>query len=209
VDVIHRFPMTFGDEDSSYSTFNVAVPTLLYFGQDQMRHNYVDGWGTLYLPADTFQVLRVRSVLQRTDTVFIEQFGFGFRIPEPETVEYKWLAPGMGEPVLQVITTGGIPISARFFYEPEEVTTSVDPVGGTNELLLYPNPATNEAFLQVAEGQTGRLLVHDALGREVHSAMVRSGSLHRIALDGLAVGTYRVQLLGTDSSWSTTLVVRP
>ncbi|MEZ4739779.1 MAG: hypothetical protein R2818_10625 [Flavobacteriales bacterium] len=122
IDRILSFPMNYGDSDVSPSSFNVSVPTLLYFGQDQVRTNTVDGWGTLVLPAHTFEVLRVRSVLQRTDTIFIQQFGFGFRLPEPETVEYKWYAQGMDAPVMQVITTAGIVVSARFFHDPDLAT---------------------------------------------------------------------------------------
>lgn len=209
VDVIHQFPMDFGDEDSSTSAFNVTVPTVFYFGQDQLRHNIVDGWGTLYLPADTFQVLRVKSVLQRTDTIYIEQFGFGFRLPEPETIEYKWIAPGMGEPVLQVTTTAGIPISTRFFYEEDVITTGLAGTSLPEELTLYPNPANNEAFLSIPASVTGQLVLVDAMGREVLATNVNAGSLRRIDLSGLAAGNYSVQLRSTERVWNTSLLVNP
>ncbi|MCB0810061.1 MAG: hypothetical protein KDB96_12350, partial [Flavobacteriales bacterium] len=83
VDYVYRFPMTYGDVDSSFSTWEVDVPTIFHFEQEQWRFNEVDGWGVLYLPTDTFTVLRVRSVLQRTDSIHIDQFGIGFAIPEP------------------------------------------------------------------------------------------------------------------------------
>ncbi len=50
MDRIHAFPMAFGDVDTTVSAFNVTVPTLLTFGQNQVRVNEVDGWGTLVLP---------------------------------------------------------------------------------------------------------------------------------------------------------------
>ena len=90
VDFVYRFPMAYGNVDSSASAFNISVPTLGYYGQSQIRRNEVDGWGTLYLPADTFQVLRVKSRIERNDTVHIDQLNLGFAIPEPETIEYKW-----------------------------------------------------------------------------------------------------------------------
>lgn len=208
IDVIHAFPMNFGDEDSSASAYNVTVPTLLYFGQDQLRHNIVDGWGTLYLPADTFQVLRVKSILQRTDTIYIEQFGFGFRIPEPETIEYKWIAQGMDAPVLQVTTLGGTPTSTRFFYEPDEVTTNVPGSKTLEQPELFPNPASDAAFLQLPKEQGGTVVLRDAAGREVQrSAAIPTGALHRIDLAGLASGTYTVHLLGAATPWSSALVL--
>ena len=209
IDIIHQFPMEFGDEDSSFSAFNVTVPTLLYFGQDQLRHNVVDGWGTLYLPADTFQVLRVKSVLQRTDSIYIEQFGFGFRLPEPETVEYKWIAQGMDAPVLQVTTLGGVPTATRFFYEPEDITTAVPSTRGPASPALYPNPTANEAYVQLPAELGGIIVVSDGAGREIARASnVPKGTLHRIDLAEVAPGTYTVRLVGGVRPWSSALIVR-
>lgn len=209
IDIIHRFPMDFGNEDSSASAFNVTVPTLLYFGQDQIRHTIVDGWGTIYLPADTFQVLRVKSILERTDTLYIEQFGFGFRLPEPETVEYKWIAQGMDAPVLQVTTLGGIPTTTRFFYEPEEISTGVPGAHSPGSPALYPNPSSNEAYVHLPSDLGGTICVIDAAGREVSRASnVRKGALHRIDLTGLVAGSYTVRLVGAEKDWSSMLIVR-
>lgn len=194
VDVIHQFPMAYGNENTSFSAFEVTVPTLLYFGQDQQRTNTVDGWGTLYLPADTFEVLRVKSVLQRTDTIYIEQFGIGFRVPEPETVEYKWIAAGMGAPVLEVVTTGEVVISTRFFYEPEDITTALPVASHEPAFDLYPNPAQQEVYIGVPQGVAGTLKVLDAAGRVAHESFVSSGLLHRLDLNDLANGAYSVQL---------------
>lgn len=209
IDVIHRFPMNFGDEDSSASAYNVTVPTVLYFGQDQLRHNIVDGWGTLYLPADTFQVLRVKSVLERTDTIYVDQFQFGFRLPEPETVEYKWIAQGMDAPVLQVTTLAGVPVSTRFFYEPEDVTTAVPVQASSGTPALYPNPSSSEVYVHLPGDLGGTITVIDATGREVsHASNVAKGALHRIDLGGLPVGSYTVRLLGAARPWSSSFIVR-
>ncbi len=193
VDRIHSFPMEFGDTDASNSSFTVNVPTLFSFGQDQVRTNEVDGWGTLYLPADTFQVLRVKSTLQRSDTIFIEQLGFGFRLPEPETVEYKWIAAGMGKPVLEVTTTAGIALSAEYYYEPDEITTAVS-TASTADLMIYPNPAKNEVFVPIPPGINGQLELRDVAGRSVYTVNVQAGSLLRLDLSGLAEGSYAVHV---------------
>lgn len=67
VDRVHSFPMNYGDTDTSYSTFTVTIPNTFSFTQRQWRYNEVDGYGTLYLPTDTFEVLRVRSRESRED----------------------------------------------------------------------------------------------------------------------------------------------
>ena len=209
IDVLYEFPMNFGDENTSTSAFNISVPSLLYFGEDQVRQNFVDGWGTLYLPADTFEVLRVRTVLQRSDTVFVEQFGFGLRIPVPETVEYKWLAPGMGAPVLQVTTVGGTATAARFFYDPPTVITGLTAIKKDEALALYPNPANGEVFLQLTYEQSGQLRITDATGRTVYTTNVRPGPIQRIDVSSFAAGNYRVQVIGDGRVWSAALAVKP
>jgi hypothetical protein len=206
IDRILSFPLNFGDSDVSTSAFNVSVPTLLYFGQDQVRTNTVDGWGTLVLPSRTFDVLRIRTVLERTDTIFIEQFGFGFRLPEPETVEYKWYAQGMDAPVLQVITTGGIVVSARFFHEPD-ITTGLAVQEG-KDFALYPNPAKEEVFIRSPHAADSRIVLRDAAGREVFQRFTASANqLLRIDLRGTASGMYSVQQIDIHGSRTQVLII--
>jgi hypothetical protein len=206
IDHIHRFPLEFGDTDSSFSSFTLDVPTLFSFTQDQLRINTVDGWGTLYLPADTFEVLRVRSVLQRTDSIFIAQFNQGLSFPEPESVEYKWIAAGMDAPVLQVNTTGGQITSARFYFDPEEIPTTLTEVTSERP-VLYPNPTTRSAQLLIPAGYGGSLRVLDLSGRDVlPTAQVQDKRLHTIDLVGLSAGTYTVLVQG-DRLWIERIVL--
>lgn len=209
VDRIHSFPMNYGDLDTSYSTFTVAIPNTFSFTQRQWRFNEVDGYGTLYLPADTFDVLRVKSILQRTDSAYIVQFGQGFNFPEPETIEYKWIAQGMDEPVLQVTTVGGQATTARFFYHPEDITTAVKPLSISGTLDVFPNPATDQVFVRVPNDAGGTITLLDAEGRTVRGGVrARNGSLERFDLNGLAPGLYTVLMAGAGGSQRTQLVVR-
>ncbi|HMC96026.1 MAG TPA: hypothetical protein VKG92_00090, partial [Flavobacteriales bacterium] len=207
VDYIHRFPMTYGDSDSSFSTFTLDVPGVFSFTQQQWRYNTVDGWGTLYLPADTFEVLRVVSTLMRTDSVFIEQFGQGFTFPEPESVEYKWIAAGMDEPVLQVVTSAGQPTTARFYYHPDEIVTGIAHPA-MDQPVFFPNPAQDAAFVTLPMGWHGILLLTDAAGREVRTVTLREGATQRVDLAGLNPGLYSAKLVGGPSAWSTRFMVR-
>ncbi|MBS1569271.1 MAG: T9SS type A sorting domain-containing protein [Bacteroidetes bacterium] len=188
VDWIYRFPMDFGNTDSSASHFEISVPTLGFYGQDQVRRNEVDGWGTLILPADTFQVLRVKSRLQRTDTVYIDQFGLGFALPEPETIEYKWLAQGMDEPVLQVTSVAGVNSLVRFYYHPEDISTGMESPAPKEVLRAWPNPAGNT--LHIEGMPQGGLDLVSADGRTVRSLL--QGVSTRISVDvhDLAPGLY-------------------
>lgn len=206
-DWIHRFPMNYGDMDTSASSFTLTIPTLFSFTQDQVRYNYVDGWGTLYLPADTFQVLRVRSTLQRTDSAYVEQFGQGFTFPEPETVEYKWIAQGMDLPVLTITTVAGQATAARFHYSPDQVVlgmTQREPTG----LAIWPNPAEGTAWVRMPEGSWQRLEVRDAHGRLVLEGPANGVGAHAIDLAGIAPGPYTVTVLGEEGRAVARLLVR-
>jgi hypothetical protein len=174
-----------------------------------MRHNYVDGWGTLYLPTDTFEVLRVRSVLTRTDTVYVTTpFPFGFTLPEPEAVEYKWIAAGMGGPVLQINTTGGIAAQAEFYYAPDSISTAVPQAETAMDGLAFPNPAGDVVFVRLPERSRGELVVLDGTGRQVLTGRVEGGSsVARLNTSALASGTYTLRLIGSNTTWSGKLAI--
>ena len=191
VDWIYRFPMNFGDQDSSASHFQVSIPTLGFYGQDQMRRNEVDGWGTLILPADTFEVLRVKSRIERMDTVHIDQFNVGFAIPEPETIEYKWIAQGMDEPVLQVTSVGGVNTVVRFYYQPDSITTGIAAVNKPELMRAWPNPANT--VLHIEGLSQGPLELVAADGRVVRVITGGSHGARMIDVSGLAPGPYTLR----------------
>ncbi len=188
VDWIYRFPMNYGDTDSSASHFQVSVPTLGFFGQDQMRRNEVDGWGTLILPTDTFQVLRVKSRIERSDTIYISQFGFGLSIPEPETIEYKWIAVGMDGPVLQVTTVGGANTVVRFYYDPVDIITGIAAPTSVATLKAWPNPANNLLHLEGIMSSTMEVIATD--GRVMFTVPVGTRSMD---VSSLAPGLYSLR----------------
>lgn len=200
VDWIFRFPMDYGNVDSSFSTWNVTVPTVLYFGEEQWRRNNVDGWGTLYLPTDTFEVLRVESRITRSDSLYVDQFGFGFQLPAIETIEYKWVAQGMDEPVLTITTVAGTPNAIRFYFD-EQALSIGETVTSRNEGLLHlmPNPADDQFWLAVPEDALAASIL-DAEGRVVLRIAIgaKRGSLP-IDVSSLASGLYTVQVAGKGS----------
>ncbi len=207
VDHVHVFPMNFGDMDTSFSEFTLNVPSLFSFTQQQTRFNEVDGWGTLYLPTDTFEVLRVKSTLVREDSIFISQFGQGLTFPEPETIEYKWVAQGMDEPVLQLTTIAGQPTTARFYYEMNDITTSAAAlVAGS--VGVFPNPADELVRLQGLE-VGARVTVRNSAGIEVGNFRVAdaTGAL-QIDTDRMAPGLYTATSVGEGSARTIRFVVR-
>ncbi|MBL4625008.1 MAG: hypothetical protein JKY42_07710, partial [Flavobacteriales bacterium] len=104
IDYIYRFPMNYGNIDSSNAAFVVDVPTLGTYGQKIDRRNEVDGWGEITTPFGTYDALRVRTTLTITDTVYLTLANFGTTIPRPAEYVYTWLANGEGIPIMTVTT---------------------------------------------------------------------------------------------------------
>lgn len=197
VDHVYELPLDFNDASTSPSNWEVEVPGVLFFRQEQVRENLVDGWGTLYLPTDTFEVLRVKSVLNRTDSIYVNQFMFGFSLPEPETIEYKWLAAGMDVPVLQVNTVAGVATTARFWYDSTSLGMDGEMEEGAFE--MFPNPADQHVNVRFDAGVERSLEVLDLSGRALLTIPVNAASTKAdIDVRLLASGLYMVRLSGTD-----------
>ncbi|MCB0794362.1 MAG: T9SS type A sorting domain-containing protein [Flavobacteriales bacterium] len=205
VDYIHRFPLEFGNVDTSLSNWDIDIPLLFSFRQEQERRNEVDGWGTIYLPTDTLEVLRVRSEIERTDSIYIDQFNFGFSLPEPQTIEYRWLAQGRKFPVLQVNTIGGIPVLVRFQYDLENISTAVtaNEVGGFS---VFPNPASERVVVRAADLRGAELRLFDPLGRLLGSWTPLTDRTE-LDLSNVPDGVYMLAMERDGHRWTERLVV--
>ncbi len=131
-DKIYQFPLSFGDVDTSYSSWNASLPGMIYYGSSLTRINQVDGWGTLNTPYGTYQALRVKSTLLASDTLYLDSLSIGMQINRPVTHEYKWLVNGEIVPALQITTTEvfGIEIISSILFRDvvPAITTAALPV---------------------------------------------------------------------------------
>ena len=100
-DKVYQFPLTYGRVDTS--TFDVTVSAIGTGSVHRMgtRINTVDGWGTVITPYDTFQCIRLKSVVTEVDSTTITLLGITFPFTTT-TISYKWLANGVIIPVLEV-----------------------------------------------------------------------------------------------------------
>jgi hypothetical protein len=128
-DVIYNLPLNYGDSDVGNSAYAVDLPTLAYYGYEQVRANEVDGWGSVTTPSGSFDVLRVKTTINGRDTVQLDTLNLGFAIDRPTVREYKWLAHGFKVPILQVNTTEffGTEVVTQIFYYDEPHTITVAP----------------------------------------------------------------------------------
>lgn len=220
-DKVYEFPLEYGDEDDSFAQFGVEVPQVGYYGQKIWRTNTVDAWGEISTRYGTFEALRVTTVLDITDTISLQ--GFGFEQAQPTTFEVKWFAKNIGVPVLtvkgqilfnqEVVNTIEYLDSLRDFtpstLPPGPIdTTSTDTttagIGNLDEVLSYisasPNPFTDGFVLHVGGSRATKisLSLMDISGREVESSLTKSMALQpgsntlQVNADGIRPGIYQL-----------------
>jgi hypothetical protein len=75
-------------------------------------------------------------------------------------------------------------------------------------LVLYPNPAVDEIWINLPEGYDGVWLITDATGRIMRPEIyAKPGTTQRIGLENLASGAYTLQLMDGPIEWSSRFVV--
>lgn len=214
-DVIYKFPITYGDMDSSNSAFNVSLtlPTIgaIEVKRQQKRVNSVDAWGSLTTPAGTFDVLRVTSNIDRMDSTILSIISLG--IPS-QTVEYKWLGAGKKIPVLQIngtIAAGNFtPTTTTFWGEgPASVGNSLN---SDNAFSIYPNPAHDFCSVETNLNQNSDLKIEivsmtgQRVGHFEFKNIAAGKNAVQIPVMGLSAGNYAIRVSTGNTAISTKLV---
>lgn len=191
VDVVYELPVQFLDQSSSFSETNLEVPTFFTYRQQTERENVVDGWGTITIWGQSFDALRVRTVLNGSDSIYVDALGFGFNLPRPESVEYKWLTHDFKVPVLQINSTGGIITSVVT----APIITSVANITTSRE-LVYPVPASDMLYLRGLQ-MNDHIRVLDSAGKIIYSS---NQPVPVIDVQNWNAGIYFIQVTSTDQS---------
>jgi len=197
-DIIYKYPVNFGNVDSSASGYEVSLPNLLYYGISKNRINEVDGWGTLITPAGTYNVLRLKSTIHEHDSVYLDTLGFGYGFNVPTQIEYKWLAQGEGVPVLQVYEVGGT-VTSVMYKGINSVGISA-PAKKDFSFNVFPNPVADILFVDFFMEKEGNaeIAVTDMKGSIVTTMKKKVGAGDQRFLvnlpSGIEEGTYQVKV---------------
>jgi hypothetical protein len=191
-DMIYEFPLQYEDNSYSFAQYGVDVPQFGHFGQKIERSNTVDAWGELTTRYGTFNTLRVTTILNITDTISIQ--GFGFEQPRPTEFEIKWLGKNIRTPLLtvrgrevfgqRVVNSVEYLDSLRGFtastYPPEPEDTTTNPVDTSqtgildilipDEVLVQPNPFTDAFQVRLNLNSAADLNIQllDITGKLIH-----------------------------------------
>jgi hypothetical protein len=194
-------PLVFGASLDDDSQLALDVPTQFFYGSIQNRTVEVDGWGSLILPGGTFDVLRVKTVITGSDSINVPAIEIGFSIPKDQTI-YAWYAANEDTPVLSILEIAGIPLQATF--KDGAPVTAIAEAFVEPFSIVGPVPVRNRVRLRgVQSGQS--LQVMDAMGRTLRTVTVDSQL--SVSLEGLAKGTYFLQVSGDASPHSSVRVL--
>lgn len=189
-DRLFLFPLEYGMEpDTNSSFFEINIPTFISVKSNQTRFNSVDAWGEVETPYGVYDAVRVRSVVNAIDTVFSEALNIDQVFVRPETVEYRWMAPGEGVPVLQINTIDGA--VTQVSYKTAVVETGLTE---TDDYALnaYPNPAKASFRVDLpSNAQLTDMALVSLNGQRIQIDFAQSGRVVEVNTSGLSPGVYR------------------
>jgi len=188
-----NLPLNYQDNNSDDYSYLIQIPTIGASGQDGNLTYQVDGWGTIKLPGGTYEALRVKTSITKSDTIYVDLLGFGLRIPSNETI-YEWYAKGEGYPVLTVTTTLLDLVTGVEFSD--NLINGISKTNIAKSNSLYPNPVQNTLNLELKKSDLTVTIV-DLTGRTVYSSP--NLSPQQINVEFLPRGTYFVTLRNASS----------
>ena len=187
-DQIYKFPITYGTTDSSKSQASQTIFGFGYFGERRHRVNMIDGWGVLHLPNDTFNVIRVKSTVTITDTLYITATSTPYSFTR-NIIEYKWLNPTIHLPVLQIDEMNST-LSVKYYsHLPFGINEAKK--NNTDQIKLYPNPATDKLTITLSDNSSDYTIsVIDMVGNEVLHTYYDGSKENSIDVSHLQKGIY-------------------
>lgn len=137
-DEFYQFPLDYGDMDTSTFSVKINIPTIGYLKFEGTRINIVEGYGTLITPYDTFNTIKVKTIVDEIDSLSTSFISFGF---PRKTITYKWLCNTEKIPALEVtgIDIGGsfIPNQIRYRDQFRESAIPFRPFANYEASLTY------------------------------------------------------------------------
>ena len=188
-----KLPLKFNDSNTDDFSYLINLPTFGSMGQDGTLTYIVDGWGILKTPAGSFEVLRVKTEVVKSDTIFIQLLGFGMRIPSNETI-YEWYSKGEGFPILTVTEQLGQITSTVFN---DDMTVGVEDAGNKPKIKIYPNPVTEVLNLELNNSNYSITII-DLSGRAI--LQPNTLSPNQINVSSLPKGVYFIKLINSESN---------
>lgn len=104
-DTVFKFPLNYGDIDTTYYAGSTSIAGLGGIAQQGRRVNLVDGWGVIKTPYGQFDCIRIKTTINGVDSIQLSTFKIP--IPNNKTI-YTWYAKGQHYPIMEITQTIGI-----------------------------------------------------------------------------------------------------
>ncbi len=220
-DRIYKFPLNYGNSDSTTSVATMNIPSLGYFGESKKRKNTVDGWGTLKTPYGSFAVMRIKSVIYQKDTLHMDTIPFPFPAVERNIVEYKWVGKNFGIPLLEITETsyGLLPAfttTVRYIDSVRNLNPfGIEKVISNDNISIYPNPAINQFTLSynLSKSAETDIRIYDLTGKEIkilekgYSEKGKNQKIFNTADENIPKGIYFIKFKFNQIEYSRKLIV--
>ncbi len=198
-DEIYQFPLNYNDRDSSTFRVRISIPGLGAYSQTGYRITEVLGYGEVIVEDDTFECLKVKSIIYQQDTLESQFTNLAF---PNNRIEYRWLVREFRAPVVEITGTevagNFVPGLSRYLVIPATSggggggSTSVG--GFTSEIgMAYPNPVNDLIFIP---HEHHRISLVNIAGQEIFGG---SGA-QTYHLGEVPAGWYILQITGHDGS---------
>lgn len=208
IETVYSLPMSFGDSFTNYSEYVVSIPTLGEYREKKWKSVEVDGWGTLVLPIGSFPVLRVKSVVNIVDSVYVDMLGFTLENPRPAQIEYHWIGQMKDLPLLQINADSASGVITQIRYQDiHHSLTGINEQAAQQLTNVYPNPVSDQ-FNVVADELILTLNIYDVAGRQVSSFVPLSNRYTVQIPSALVNGTYVLECVTAKGTQKQKLVLQ-
>lgn len=201
-EIIYKLPLTYGTTDSSVSNYSLTIPGFGYFGQTIHHKHIADGWGTIITPFGSYPCIRVKAILNITDTIFYEQYNFGININRPTSYEYYWLTNSTKGHVVKITQTGLLN-TIEIQYDPMTSILSQN-LNNSPEVIFEEN---NTLAITTSEYDIKTLKIFNYNGQEIFSHIFKDISFS-CNLNNLPSGIYVVQLHSKNATISKKILIK-
>ncbi|HBX52232.1 MAG: hypothetical protein A2275_15815 [Bacteroidetes bacterium RIFOXYA12_FULL_35_11] len=197
--LLYSLPLQYNHIDSSSTSWGISIPNYGYYGQTIKRVNLVDGYGSLMTSYGTFDVMRVKSVINISDTVFNDNYQMGFRIPRPQETLYCWFGENQGVPLLSISKSG---MTTTIRYKNIMLPTSApDNKIEMQSQVLHPNP-TDQQLSITDISKVSRVEIINLLGKII---AIYDKNFSDMDVSKLPTGAYFVRIYNDQNILSNTI----
>lgn len=200
-DELYHFPMSYPKYDSTTFKFATAGTTLIpiQYSKTGSRVTKVDGWGTITTPYGTSACLRLITTQYSQDSIKnnLIPFPLGFANNQRS---YQWLTTGSKIPFLEIngnlIGNTYSVTQIRYRDAPRTITGIDNKVLESEELALYPNPASNELHLPFVLSNNTEASIFSQEGKLVKKMVIegKSNDFSSVNVSDLSTGIFILHL---------------